>query len=726
MALVSHPDAHTAGGAGTAGTDEGEDDADVDVTAAAGPPLGSMTPAEQLESIVAACDGEKDPRNVLLVCELWALLPHAFCGAQDTPEAEAAPGLSVPPGPAHSPKHRAAFAAAAEELYDVVAAYFPVSFRPPPGDTVRVTHEQLAATLRGAMCASASYAPWAVPHVLESLARDKTPRVQGDALAALAACGGSFGRATMAAHLPAVWGALRELLLHPPAGPELTAEGAARWATRLFASAWGGGGGVGEVGGSGGQGCDGQGGGASLVKLALADSCLKDAAAAMSPGSAASGGGDNGAGGGGGGGCCGGSGGGGDGHGHSHSHEGDAQHEHRHQGAGDEGGGGGGGAAEGAASSAADVTQRGHALVAGAGRVVGAVAAAGPAAAAAALSAGLAPLLDAAGLGLRGEVVGIPPGVGPLALVLAMPAVCGALDGALAGGGDHVIAVLGDTGPRLAGLFAAAAAKDVGGTAALRGGNGHGGEDGEGDESGGDADGAVLGIAGLRTLLAFPAGAGLVNEGDRRAALDALLAGTLRGADSDAAGDNVGGAGEGDGRGRAPAEEEDLRRRAGEALGAAAASTADPAVAAAVEESALPPLLEASVRPDVGAFALAALARTVAAAPRARRRALSALCAAAAAAASSGQPETATWPALVDALAGAVLAGSGAGAGGGGAASAGGAAVTGMLLAAASDAAGTSAEEDEAAASLVVALLAAASAPTAAAASATAGTEGEG
>ena len=30
-------------------------------------------------------------------------------------------------------------------------------------------------------------------------------------------------------------------------------------------------------------------------------------------------------------------------------------------------------------------------------------------------------------------MAGVPPGVGPLALVLAMPAVCGALDGAVVG-----------------------------------------------------------------------------------------------------------------------------------------------------------------------------------------------------------------------------------------------------------------------------------------------------
>ena len=82
-----------------------------------------------------------------------------------------------------SDAHRAAFAAAAEELYDVVAAYFPVSFRPPPGDTIKVTHEQLASTLRDAMCASPVYAPWAVPHVLESVDPEKPARGVADALA---------------------------------------------------------------------------------------------------------------------------------------------------------------------------------------------------------------------------------------------------------------------------------------------------------------------------------------------------------------------------------------------------------------------------------------------------------------------------------------------------------------------------------------------------------------
>jgi len=539
LALVSHPE-----------------------TAAVGPPLGSMNPAEQIESVVAACDGEKDPRNVLLLCELWTALPRAFCGDAGS-DADAD----------DVKKRREAFASAAEELYDVVAAYFPVSFRPPPGDSIRVTREQLAATLRGAMCASGDFAPWAVPHVLESLAPDKKPQTLDDALATLIACGRAFGTHGMGPHVRNVWSCLRNLLLHPPAGPELTAEGTARWATRAFASEWG---------------------GAELVDLALSDPCLKDAAQALrGEGADAmhvdSGEND-------GGGCCGGSG----------------EHEH---GEGGEGGGGGccggsgGGAAEGASATAADVTRRGHALVAGAGRIIGAIAAAGPKPAAAAMSLGLAPLLDAAGVGPGGETSDVGPGVGPLGLVLATPAACGALDGALAGADapDGPVAVLGDVGARLVGLFAAAAAKEIEGTSALRV-----GEETEEPEEERRDNGGILGVAGLRTLLSFPAGTGLIGEDGTRAALNALVDASLEHDPATVDPDDD------------LDPEADLRRRAGEALAAAASSKSDRAVAAATVHTAVPRLCAACDGASAS-LALAALARVSAAAGDARRTAVTTL-----------------------------------------------------------------------------------------------------
>ena len=559
-----------------------------------GPPLGAdLTPAEQLETIVAACDGEKDPRNVILVCDIWSTLPRAFCGPADAspldvPDPDGVPTrVRVP-----SDAHRAAFAAAAEELYDVVAAYFPVSFRPPPNAPPgSITRERLAATLRGAMCASAAYAPWAVPHVLESLHPDKPPHVVDDAFAAAAACGSAFGARAMAPHLNATWGAMRGVLSRPPAGPELDAEGAARWATRLFAAEW-----SGDVRDA-----------SSLARLALADACLADAAAALSPEGAKITTKDEG------GGCCG----GGDGRsGRDSGHSGCC----------------GGGAADSAANSAAEVTRRGHALVAGAGRIIGAVAAAGPAYAAAAASIGLAPLLDAAGVGSDGDVSAVAEGAAPLALVLATPVACGALDGAIraktndedADRSDRANA-LGSAGARLAGLFAAAATNRVRGAEALRG-----------DDPDVDAadDGATLGVAGLATLLAFPAGTGLTDPAARAAAVDALV---------DAA--------------TSASSSANVRRRAGDALGAAAASTADPESAAFVARRAAPALLRRVVvardprdeDSDDGSDAdraSAALARLAASSAAARRACAPALCDAAA------KDDGGDRAALVDALAG--------------------------------------------------------------------------
>jgi len=671
------------------------DDRDRDENAssgARGPPLGSAPPAEQLELIVAACDGEKDPRNVLLVCELWALLPRAFCGAAAASEGSEGSGFAPSAAAAPSPAHAAAFASAAEELYDVVAAYFPVSFRPPANDRVLVTHEQLAATLRSAMCASPSYAPWAVPHVLESLDETKPPKTLDDALATVCACGASFGREAMRPHLRAVWGALRNVLLRPPAGPELTAEGAARWATRCFAAEWSRSD-VNDVFQGSEEKTNGDAAATatanlSLVSLALEDACLSDAASALSGAAAGRGAAASGAGG-----CCGG-----------RAHEGGASGGE----GGGEGGGccGGGGGGEGLGSAAAEApvspktpvssretTRRGHALVAGAGRVLGAVAAASPAAARASIARGLAPLLDAAGVGPSGELDAVAPGVAPLALVLAMPAVCGALDGASVRSRGDVndapkesspsssssssSSVLGATGRRLAGLFAAAARRGVAGAGALRGDPSDDEKEAAADEipsSIAEEDGVTLGVAGLKALLAFPAGEFLRGEGEEGGTSTVDVAvGALTDAavdveaeeavdDSDADAQAVFAA-------RAAARITS-RRRAAEALARAAAMPAAHPAAVSVARRATPALVSAfdagrrrgasdSAARRRGVAALDAAAAAANAAPACRAAAVPALCAAAAATLAGkggdegGVGDEATWSALADALAGA-------------------------------------------------------------------------
>ncbi len=111
----------------------------------------------RLESIVANCDGERDPRNVLALCRLWQELPKAFNEAEGEEDVVATTTTAQ------------VFVANCEEVYDVVAAYFPISFKPPQNDSVKITREELASGLKAAMTATNCYAPFAIPHVLESV-----------------------------------------------------------------------------------------------------------------------------------------------------------------------------------------------------------------------------------------------------------------------------------------------------------------------------------------------------------------------------------------------------------------------------------------------------------------------------------------------------------------------------------------------------------------------------
>ena len=305
----------------------------------------------------------------------------------------------------------------------------------------------------------------------------------------------------MSPHVRNVWSRLRNLLLHPPAGPELTAEGTARWATRAFASEWG---------------------GAELIALALADPCLKDAAQALrgEGGDAMEVDGT----GNGGGGCCGGS---GERDGHVEGGSG-----------GGCCGGSGGGAAEGAAAAAAaaavDVTRRGHAPRRRSRPDHRRDRAAGPEPAAAAMSSVSRRCWTRPGWDPPGRRRA-RPGAGPLGLVLATPAACGALDGAL--GGANALRTrrpwrssgtwaLGSSGSsrrrRLSGSRASALRveeekKPEPAAAAEK-------EEAEEEEEeeGSQDNGGILGVAGLRALLSFPAGTGLPGEDGARAALNAL------------------------------------------------------------------------------------------------------------------------------------------------------------------------------------------------------------
>eukprot|EP00232_Nephroselmis_pyriformis_P024869 CAMPEP_0182870920 /NCGR_PEP_ID=MMETSP0034_2-20130328/10815_1 /TAXON_ID=156128 /ORGANISM="Nephroselmis pyriformis, Strain CCMP717" /LENGTH=324 /DNA_ID=CAMNT_0025003437 /DNA_START=115 /DNA_END=1085 /DNA_ORIENTATION=+ len=146
-----------------------------------------------VQGVVAAVDGEKDPRCLVLAFEIMALLPAALHGQAAGEEAL-------------RKNH--------DEMFDVLTCYFPVSFTPPPGDKRHITRGDLAAPLARAMAATPLYAPACIALAIEKLgAAQESARV--DALEVLALCAESFGPSVVQEYAAPVWAALRGALVAP-------------------------------------------------------------------------------------------------------------------------------------------------------------------------------------------------------------------------------------------------------------------------------------------------------------------------------------------------------------------------------------------------------------------------------------------------------------------------------------------------------------------------------
>ncbi|CAI5500751.1 unnamed protein product [Closterium sp. Naga37s-1] len=145
--------------------------------------------------VVAGVDGEKDPRCLLHALRIVALLVGAL----------------------HGEGGSAAVSAVADDLFDVVSAYFPVSFSPPPNDPRGITREDLVQALLGAFQSTPLFAPMAVPLLLDKLS-SSFATAKLDSLRFLTACATAWGPNAIGPHAPAIWRALKPLLpaLHAP------------------------------------------------------------------------------------------------------------------------------------------------------------------------------------------------------------------------------------------------------------------------------------------------------------------------------------------------------------------------------------------------------------------------------------------------------------------------------------------------------------------------------
>jgi len=102
-------------------------------------------------------DGEKDPRNLLLLFSMARVILIEF-----DVEAHIEVRLSVVCNENTLIR--------IQDIFDVTFCYFPITFKPPPNDPYGITAEDLKIALRGCMAASPFFAKMALPLFLEKFA----------------------------------------------------------------------------------------------------------------------------------------------------------------------------------------------------------------------------------------------------------------------------------------------------------------------------------------------------------------------------------------------------------------------------------------------------------------------------------------------------------------------------------------------------------------------------
>ena len=117
---------------------------------------------EFLNSYIKMVDGEKDPRNLLLLFSVDRVILLEF-------EIESHIEVRTWRGDKASPTDDI------QELFDITFCYFPIAFRPPPNDPYGITADDLKTALRRCMSASPHFAKMALPLFLEKFATATGP-----------------------------------------------------------------------------------------------------------------------------------------------------------------------------------------------------------------------------------------------------------------------------------------------------------------------------------------------------------------------------------------------------------------------------------------------------------------------------------------------------------------------------------------------------------------------
>ncbi|PVI08155.1 hypothetical protein DM02DRAFT_511273 [Periconia macrospinosa] len=143
-----------------------------------------------LSRFIAYFDGEKDPRNLMMVFSI----------------------LKVP-------MTEWSIGADAQDLFEAVFNYFPITFRPPPNDPYGITAQDLKDRLRECIASSSEFAPYAFPALLEKLDTQHA-NTKHDVLQTIISAATEYGPRTMSLYSITLWDALKYEVLSSPPPPE--------------------------------------------------------------------------------------------------------------------------------------------------------------------------------------------------------------------------------------------------------------------------------------------------------------------------------------------------------------------------------------------------------------------------------------------------------------------------------------------------------------------------
>jgi len=134
---------------------------------------------------IQAVDGEKDPKNLLLVFELVRVIISNF-----------------------------SIDLFAEDLFEVTSCYFPIDFTPPADDPYGIRKDDLVSSLRKCLAATNQFAPFCLPLLMEKLSSDIVD-AKIDSLLTLAACLDVYDSRFLFEYLEPLWTAIKSAVFHP-------------------------------------------------------------------------------------------------------------------------------------------------------------------------------------------------------------------------------------------------------------------------------------------------------------------------------------------------------------------------------------------------------------------------------------------------------------------------------------------------------------------------------